>query len=223
MTTRPPLLPALILESKRQPATASVIWLHGLGADGYDFEPLIPQLELDDLPIRWIFPHAPHRPVTINGGMSMAAWYDLVALDLTAQPDAVGIGASCRQLEAWIAAEEERGIARERILLAGFSQGGAIVLETLVAASRPLAGVMALSTYLPLAAQWVATTPADRSTPIWMGHGRNDAVVPLAAAESSRQLLQRDYDLTWRTYPMAHTLCAEEIAEMAAWLRERLS
>ncbi len=218
------LLPALVLEPQHQPATASVIWLHGLGADGYDFEPLVPQLELDDLPIRWIFPHAPQQAVTINGGMRMPAWYDIRALDITAEPDLAGIQASCTQVQQWIAAEQQRGIPRQRILLAGFSQGGAIALETLVTATEPLAGVLALSAYLPLQAQLAAHPPTETTTPIWIGHGRADTVVPLVAAEASYALLKTHYPaLTWHTYPMAHSLCAEEIGEIAAWLRERLS
>jgi phospholipase/carboxylesterase len=199
--------------------TLAVLWLHGLGADGRDFEPIVPELRLR-FPARFVFPHAPVRPVTINGGMAMRAWYDIFGFDRGAQEDAAGIRASAAAVTALIDREIERGMPAERIVLAGFSQGGAIALHTALREPRPLAGVMALSTYLPL----VATLAAERSAantglPIFMAHGTSDPVLPLSLAESSRRALEAlRYSIEWHSYPMQHSVCSEEIGAIAAWL-----
>ncbi len=195
---------------------AAVIWLHGLGADGHDFEPIVPELELR-VPVRFVFPHAPPRPVTINQGMRMRAWYDVLQLG-GGPEDEAGIRASQRLLEEMIAAEKRRGMTK--IVLAGFSQGGAIVLQTALRHPERLAGVLALSTYLPLH----TTVEAERSAangdlPIFMAHGQYDDMIPLARAEQSRRMLERlGYPVQWRTYPMPHSVCAEEVADMSAFL-----
>jgi phospholipase/carboxylesterase len=199
---------------------ASVIWLHGLGADGHDFEPIVPELELDQ-PVRFVFPHAPVRPVTINQGMRMRAWYDILQFGPGPEDDA-GVRASQKLLEAMIAAEKERGI--RQIVLAGFSQGGAIVLQTALRQRERLAGVLALSTYLPLHKTLEAErSPENRDVPIFMAHGQHDEIIPLQRAEQSRQLLERlGYKVEWHTYPMPHSVCPEEIADISAFLRRIL-
>jgi phospholipase/carboxylesterase len=199
---------------------ASVIWLHGLGADGHDFEPIVAELELEQ-PVRFVFPHAPVRPVTINQGMRMRAWYDILQFG-PGPEDETGVRASQKLVEAMIAAEKERGI--RQIVLAGFSQGGAIVLQTALRHSERLAGVLALSTYLPLHRTLEAErSAANREVPIFMAHGQHDDVIPLQRAEQSRQLLERlGYKVQWRSYPMPHSVCPEEIADIAAFLREIL-
>ncbi len=199
---------------------ASVIWLHGLGADGHDFEPIVPELELDQ-PVRFVFPHAPVRPVTINQGMRMRAWYDILQFG-PGPEDEAGVRASQKLLEAMIAAEKQRGIGT--IVLAGFSQGGAIVLQTALRHRERLAGVLALSTYLPLHRTLEAErSPENREVPIFMAHGEHDEIIPLARAEQSRQFLERlDYKVQWHPYPMPHSVCPEEIADISAFLREIL-
>jgi phospholipase/carboxylesterase len=217
------LLPAVVIEPPI-PASASVIWLHGLGADGHDFEPIVPELGLGDAPVRFIFPHAPERPVTINMGYVMRAWYDITAPDLSQGQDEAGTRESEQQLRAWIAHEKSRGIPAERIILAGFSQGGAIVLHTGLRYPEQLGGIMALSTYLPLA-DTVADEKhaANGELPIFMAHGEQDPIIPLALAETSRETLkQLGHPLEWHQYPMQHSVCMEEIGAIAGWLRERL-
>ena len=199
---------------------AAVIWLHGLGADGHDFEPIVPELRLPPaLQLRFIFPHAPIRPVTLNQGMRMRAWYDILRLDGGAE-DAAGIRASQGQVETLITEEVKKGIEPGRIVLAGFSQGGAIALHTALRYSAPLAGVLALSTYLPLAEKLKEEAgTANRKTPIFMAHGLYDDIIPLARAEQSRKILvDAGYDVEWKTYPMPHSVCAEEIADIASFL-----
>jgi phospholipase/carboxylesterase len=199
---------------------ACVIWLHGLGADGHDFEPIVPELELDQ-PVRFVFPHAPVRAVTINQGMRMRAWYDILQFG-PGPEDEAGVRASQKLLEELIAAEKARGIGS--IVLAGFSQGGAIVLQTALRHRERLAGVLALSTYLPLhKALETERSRENRDVPIFMAHGQYDEIIPLARAEQSRQLLERlGYKLQWHTYPMPHSVCPEEIADISAFLREIL-
>lgn len=217
------LLPAVVIEPPL-PATASVIWLHGLGADGHDFEPIVPELGLGGAPIRFIFPHAPERPVTINMGYVMRAWYDITAPDLSQGQDEAGTRESEQQLRAWIAHEKNRGIRPERIILAGFSQGGAIVLHTGLRYPERLGGIMALSTYLPLA-DTVADEKhaANANLPIFMAHGNQDPIIPLAFAEKSRDTLtELGHPIDWHQYPMQHGVCMEEIGAIAGWLRERL-
>jgi phospholipase/carboxylesterase len=195
---------------------AAVIWLHGLGADGHDFEPIVPELELPR-PVRFVFPHAPVRPVTINQGMRMRAWYDVFQLG-GGPEDEAGIRASQKLLEDMIAAEKKRGLSK--IVLAGFSQGGAIVLQTALRHPERLAGVLALSTYLPLHATLVAErSDASRDLPIFMAHGQYDDLIPLHRAEESRQALEHlGYKVQWKTYPMPHSVCPQEIADISDFL-----
>ncbi|MGH8561229.1 MAG: alpha/beta hydrolase, partial [Nevskiales bacterium] len=204
------------------PATASVIWLHGLGADGNDFVPIVPELRLpESLAVRFIFPHAPVRPVTLNGGMRMRAWYDILGLDRTAREDETGIRESQAQIEALIGRENTRGIPSERIVLAGFSQGGAITLQTGLRYPEKLAGLMVLSGYLTLRDRLATeASAANRSTPIFMAHGEFDYMLPMQLGSFSRdQLQQLGYSVDWHCYPMEHQVCAEEIREVAAWLK----
>jgi phospholipase/carboxylesterase len=205
---------------------ACIIWLHGLGADGHDFEPLVPQLDVvDSLGVRVVLPHAPRRPVTINGGVVMPAWYDIPAAGFRQGQDAAGIRESEQQLQALVRREIEAGIPSERILLAGFSQGGAIALHTGLRYARPLAGILALSTYLPVADSLaIEAAAANRSVPVWMAHGTQDPVVPLLLAMESRDILQQQgYDVSWHSYPMPHAVCPEEVRDIRDWLAQRLS
>jgi phospholipase/carboxylesterase len=214
------VLQAVELQTSLTPA-ASVIWLHGLGADGYDFVPVVRELELLKTPAaRYVFPHAPTRAVTINGGYVMRAWYDILGNDLVRREDEQGIRESQQQVEALIAREVERGTPRSRIVLAGFSQGGAIALQTGLRQREPLAALLALSTYLPLAAAFDAErADASRSVPIFMAHGRSDPVIPLARATSSRdQLKAAGYSVEWHEYEMPHSVCEDEIRQIAAFL-----
>jgi phospholipase/carboxylesterase len=210
---------AVEINTGPDPGTA-VIWLHGLGADGHDFEPIVPELGLTK-PVRFVFPHAPVRPVTINQGMRMRAWYDIFQFG-GGPEDEAGVRASQKLLEELIAAEKKRGM--KRIVLAGFSQGGAIVLQTALRHPERLAGVLALSTYLPLNATLEAErSPANQELPIFMAHGQYDDIIPLARAEQSRQILERlGYKVEWHTYPMPHSVCPEEIADISAFLRRLL-
>ena len=200
---------------------ASVLWLHGLGADGHDFEPIVPELELAR-PVRFVFPHAPVRPVTLNQGMPMRAWYDILQLG-GGPEDEAGIRASQKLVEAMIAEEKRRGM--DAIVLAGFSQGGAIALQTGLRYGEPLAGIMALSTWLPLADRLPAErSAANADVPIFMAHGRHDDMVRVDRAESSRQALSAlGYRVEWHDYPMAHAVCPEEVAAISTWLGELLA
>ncbi len=225
MAAQQRLLPAVELESGEEPR-AAVIWLHGLGADGHDFEPIVPELVRAHWPpIRFVFPHAPFRPVTINGGMAMRAWYDILGLELAAREDERGIRDSLARVAALIEREERRGIPPDRLFLAGFSQGGAITLATLIRRARPLRGAIALSTYLPLAASSVAeATVESRQTPVFMAHGRFDPVVPEALARASREHLRAlGYRVEWKSYAMAHQVSSEEVADLGDWLDARLA
>jgi phospholipase/carboxylesterase len=197
----------------------AVIFLHGLGADGHDFEPIVPELGLR-MPVRFVFPHAPVRPVTIDGGMAMRAWYDILGFSAKATEDAAGIRTSAAAVTQLIDREVERGIAAERIVLAGFSQGGAVALHTALREPRALAGVLALSTYLPLA-NTVASerSAANADIPIFMAHGTADSVLPLELAEFSRRTLEAlGYVIEWHAYSMAHSVCMEEVSAVGAWL-----
>ena len=208
------------------PANASVIWLHGLGADGGDFVPLVPELRLPAaISARFIFPHAPVRPITINGGMRMRGWYDIVSLTRSDQQDDAGIRASAALVQDLIEREAAAGVPRRRIVLAGFSQGGAIALHAGLRQAEALAGILALSTYLPLHTTiFSELTAAGRATPILMCHGLHDNVVPLSLGSSSRDgLRQLGCQVEWRDYPMQHQVCPEEIAEIATWMRARLA
>lgn len=215
------ILPAVEIET-RSPPTHTVIWLHGLGADGHDFEPIVDELDPDRLPgIRFIFPHAPIRPVTINGGYPMRAWYDIVSSDFSQRrEDPRGVRESARLLENLIARENARGIADDHIVLAGFSQGGAIALHTGLRHPRRLAGILALSTYLPLADSFIAEADAaNHDVPIFMAHGHGDTVIPYDFALRSSELLQATgYALEWHPYFADHTVCLEEIRDIETWL-----
>jgi phospholipase/carboxylesterase len=217
------LLDAIQLETGRDPA-ASVIWLHGLGADGRDFVPIVGELDLPAAPIRFVFPHAPVQPVTINNGMRMRAWYDIVADDLARREDERGVRASQGLVEALVARERERGIPAARIVLAGFSQGGAIALQTGLRHAERLAGIMALSTYVPISATLEAErNPANADVPIFMAHGAQDPIIPLAHARRSRELLERlGYPVEWHEYVMPHSVSPHEIQDIGAWLRRVL-
>jgi len=198
----------------------SVIWLHGLGADGNDFVPLVDELNLPaELGIRWIFPHAPVMPVTVNGGYRMRAWYDILAPDLSAGVDEAGIRRSRDLLLALLADEQVRGIPAERVLLAGFSQGGVIALTAALAAESKPGGVLALSTYLPL-----RDAPQPGEMAVFMAHGEFDDIVPLAAATDARDyLVAQGLAPEWHPYPMAHSLCAPEVEDIRDWLLRRMS
>ena len=193
--------------------TAAVIWLHGLGADGHDFEPIVPELRLAK-PVRFVFPHAPIRPVTINNGMRMRAWYDIFEFG-GGKEDEAGIRASQKLVDELIAAEKGR-----KIVLAGFSQGGAIVLQTALRHPERLAGVMALSTYLPIASTLAAERhAANKDLPIFMAHGQFDDIIPIERARRSREMLEKlGYPVTWKEYPMPHSVCAPEIGDISAFL-----
>lgn len=202
----------------------AVIWLHGLGADGHDFEPIVPELVRPDWPaLRFVFPHAPVQAVTINNGMAMRAWYDIASFDPNAPQDDAGIRASVARVEALIARENARGIASERIVLAGFSQGGAVVLAAGLRHAQPLAGIVALSTYLPLVPSLAEeASAANREIPIFMAHGSQDPVVVPARGEASRDVLEAlGYRVQWQRYPMQHAVCAAEINDLAAWFQAR--
>jgi phospholipase/carboxylesterase len=217
---RAPLLDTVEIETGA-PADASVVWLHGLGADGHDFEPIVPELGLHRRRVRFVFPHAPVRPVTLNGGIPMRAWFDIAGLDRTAPQDEAGIRDGAELVRALIRRENERGVGSERIVLAGFSQGGALALHTGLRHPEPLAGLLALSTYLPLAERLDAeASPHNRATPIFLGHGTADPLVPSRLGEEARSLLvERGYTVVWRTYPMAHAVCAPEVDDIRTWLR----
>ncbi len=213
-------------EPTSRTADAAVIWLHGLGADGHDFVSLLPELRLPaSMAVRFVFPHAPVRPVTLNNGWPMRAWYDIKSLDANGRDDAEGIAASAQRLATLIAAEQARGIPSERIVLAGFSQGGAVVLYAGLRHSQPLAGILALSTYLPLRDRLSAERSAANSqVPILMCHGTHDPVVTLPFALQSRTALQQaGCALDWREYPMEHSLCAAEVLAISQWLQQRLA
>ena len=215
-----PLLPRVELETAPHP-TAAVIWLHGLGADGHDFAGLVPELDLSGCPpIRFVFPHAPSMPVTVNGGYMMPAWYDILGPNLVSQQDAAGIQSSERAIAALIAHEVARGIPAERIVLAGFSQGCAMALHTGLRLPHRLAGIMALSGYLPLADRFTAERhPANAQTPVFMAHGTQDPVVVIARGEDSRDaLVALGQPVHWRSYPMPHSLHPQEIADISAFL-----
>lgn len=201
----------------------AVIWLHGLGADGHDFEPIVPELGASvSTPMRFIFPHAPTQPVTINGGMVMRAWYDITAMDLSAAVDADGINRSSRHLEHLVGAAVDSGFPPERIFLAGFSQGGVIALHTGLQYPDRLAGVIALSTYIALpGAVQQSASDANRTLPIFMAHGRYDPVIPCSLGERSRDFLAREgYPVQWHEYPMEHSVYPDEIRDLAEWLNE---
>lgn len=217
------ILPHIMLESGNQPQY-SIIWLHGLGADGQDFVSVADELNLSAA-VRYIFPHAPRRPVTVNGGFVMRAWYDIAGDDMAARQDAAGIRDSQNAVETLIAQEVARGIAPSHIFLAGFSQGGVIALHTALRQTAPLGGVLALSTYLPLAESVSAEAGANvRQTPIFMAHGRNDPVVPYQLGVASRDaLLGFGCIVEWHEYAMPHSVCEQELCDIEAWLGKQIN
>ncbi|GAV19521.1 phospholipase/carboxylesterase [Mariprofundus micogutta] len=218
------VLPHLTVETGPNPV-ASVIWLHGLGADGHDFEPVVPQLGLPaDLPVRFIFPHAPSMPVTLNGGYIMPAWYDIKETDLGIEHDRKGITESARDIQMLIEQETLRGMKPERIILAGFSQGAAMALHVGVRQGEKLAGIMALSGYLLLPTETDTFDAKAKETPIFMAHGIHDPVVNFALGDSShRKLTAAGCTVEWHTYPMEHQVCMEEIKQIGKWIAKTLN
>jgi phospholipase/carboxylesterase len=218
-------LPCIEIEPKAaRPADAAVIWLHGLGADGHDFAPIVPELKLPaSLAVRFIFPHAPTIPVTINGGMRMPAWYDILALDIDRQIDNSQLLASAAAVAALIEREVARGVDTRRIVLAGFSQGGAVALQTALAYPEPLAGLLAMSTYFATH-DTIVPHAANRNLPILVLHGSHDPMVPeLMAQRTVAALRELGYAPAYHSYPMAHEVCAREIADISTWLQLRWS
>ncbi len=216
------ILPCVEVATGPDPV-ASVVWLHGLGADGHDFEPIVPALALP-FAVRYVFPHAPVRPVSLNGGWPMRAWFDLGAIDPGATLDRIGIDASTASVAALIAREVTRGSPHQRIVLAGFSQGGAIALHAGLREPRPLAGIVALSTFLPAAEMLPdEASEANHATPILMVHGTLDAVVPEGFGAASRDvLLELGHPVEWHSFPIAHTVCDEEVALIRGFLNRVL-
>lgn len=218
-------LPCVTKHTGPEPV-ASILWLHGLGADGHDFEPIIPELVDPAWPaLRFVFPHAPVRPVTINMGMAMRAWYDIKAMSLDQRADEAGLREAVEQVEALIAAEVEAGIDAERVFLAGFSQGGVVALQAALRHRQRLAGVIGLSCYLPLADALAAErAPANADLPVLLMHGSQDPVVPMALGMHARDTLAGwGYPVDWHAYPMQHTLCMEQIVDLRRWLGARLA
>lgn len=206
-------------------AAHSVIWLHGLGADGHDFEPIVPELLRPGWPpLRFVFPHAPVRPITLNGGMRMRGWYDIHGLELMSVEDEAGIQASVADVGRLIERERQRGVESHRILLAGFSQGGAIALTAGLTSPERLAGIVALSTYLPIAAQTEARrAPIQQALPIFVGHGAVDPIVPQALGLAASQRLQAwGHPVDWHSYGMPHSVCADEIHDLSRWMERHL-
>jgi phospholipase/carboxylesterase len=201
----------------------SIIWLHGLGADGHDFEPIVPELASYIPPTRFVFPHAPVRPVTINGGMPMRAWYDIVSFDRSPPRDREGIETSRTAVEHLVAREIDRGVANESIILAGFSQGGALALYTGLRLEMPLAGLMGLSTYILYSAELDSgRSTANASVPLFVAHGVYDPVVPFMAGQHAAASLRAlGYIVEWHEYPMPHAVCPEEVGDIGIWLSAR--
>jgi phospholipase/carboxylesterase len=224
-TQEPDVSPdAVEIETGRNPQ-AAIIWLHGLGADGHDFEPIVPELvQPSERALRFVFPHAPMRPVTLNGGVAMRAWYDIIALDRRAAEDENGIRASQALITEFIRRENARGVATERLVLAGFSQGGAVALYSGTRYPERLAGIIGLSCYQPLAGRFGAERlTANQATPIFLAHGTQDPVVAPALGEAAcRQLQAAGYAVEWHAYSMPHSVCPQEVADIAAWLRRVL-
>lgn len=212
-------------ETRPRPAW-SIIWLHGLGADGNDFAPIVPELVREGWPgIRFVFPHAKVRPVTINGGVPMRAWYDIVSMQIDQRADESGVRDSIREIEALISRERDRGVPPQRTVLAGFSQGGAIALATALRREAGLAGIVALSTYLPLMnVTKEESTAAGLKTPVFMAHGSQDPVVAQSLGLRSRDTLQAlGVGVEWHSYPMPHSVCAEEVRDLGDWLSRRFA
>jgi phospholipase/carboxylesterase len=218
-----PLLPCVELEPD-QPANAAVIWLHGLGADGNDFVPIVPEMHLpDNMAVRFVFPNAPSIPISINGGMVMPAWYDILAMDFDRKIDNSQLLASAEQIRLLIDREVDRGIASERIVLAGFSQGGAVSYQTALTYMQPLAGLLCLSTYFATGDS-ITTNRANKELPIQICHGTRDPMVPEQLGQAAYQrLLKMGYQVDYKSYPMDHAVCPEEIADISQWLQRVLT
>jgi len=219
------VLETIEIETGERP-DAAIVWLHGLGADGNDFVPIVRELDLpSELAVRFVFPHAPMIPVTLNSGYVMRAWYDISFDGVNKRPDNQGIRSSQAAIEQLIAREKTRGIPARRIVMAGFSQGGAVTLQTGLRHAERLAGLMVLSSYLPLGETLAAEgSPANADVPIFMAHGREDAVIAIDLAERSvEKLRELAYPVDWHEYPMQHSVCLEEIADISAWLKTVLS
>lgn len=216
------LLPAVILETGEKP-DAAVIWLHGLGADGNDFAPIVEELGLPgDLAIRFIFPHAPSIPVTVNGGFVMPAWYDIREMKIDRKVDTLQLMISASAIEAFVRNEVKQGIDSKRIVVAGFSQGGAVAYQVALSYEKPLAGLLAMSTYFATH-DIIETSPANSSIPIEIHHGVHDPVVPeQLGRDAVKYLEEKDYHVKYRTYPMEHAVCPEQIHDISVWLVERL-
>ena len=220
MTT---LLPYVEINPQTAPCS-SVIWLHGLGADGYDFVNIVPELQLPkELPVRFIFPHAPKRPITLNGGYIMRAWYDIESLNIQQREDSDGVRKSQQEICALIENEKQLGIDSNKIILAGFSQGGAMALYTGLRYPEPLGGILALSAYLPLANTFPEeVSTANQTIPIMLAHGTMDPLVPIDIGEMTKKHLEKaGYNVEWHTYQMQHQVCQEEINDLAMWLKNR--
>ena len=215
------------VEQQTRPKPAfTVLWLHGLGADGHDFAPIVPELVRPDWPgIRFVFPHAPVRPVTINNGLPMRAWYDIRNLSIEQRADEAGLRESIAEVDALISRERDRGVPASRVVLVGFSQGGALALASGLRREAAVAGIACLSGYLPMAERTEGElTPAGRATPVFLGHGRQDPVVALALGTRSRAALEGwKIPVTWRDYPMQHSVCADEIRDLGDWMTLRFS
>lgn len=208
------------------PPRASIIWLHGLGANMHDFEPIVPELNIaDSMAVRFVFPNAPTRPVTVNGGMVMRAWFDVLGLEPTSLQDEAGIRGSEEQLRALIEREKGLGVPVGKILLAGFSQGGAVALQTGLRYPESLAGIVALSTFVTLESSLASeVSEANREIPIFMAHGEHDPLIPVEMGRLSRQKLESlGYSVGWHEYPMQHAVCPQEIGDIGKWLRARLA
>jgi len=213
------LLPAIETETHSNPS-ASVIWLHGLGADGNDFAPIVPELGLpDQLSVRFIFPHAPSIPVTVNGGAVMPAWYDILEMDIDRKVDTKGLIDSSLEIQKFVEREMERGISSKKIVIAGFSQGGAVAYHFSLSYNKPLAGLLSMSTYFATSdiAQY---SEANRSIPIEIQHGKFDPVVPEQLAQKAiSDLKEKGYTPEYKNYPMEHSVCPEQIADISTWLQ----
>lgn len=212
-------LETIIIETS-QPIQQSVIWLHGLGADGHDFAPIVPELNMPNT--RFMFPHAPHQPITMNNGYEMRAWYDLYGLTLQTKQDEAGMRAMQQEIESLIEAEQAQGIPADKIVLAGFSQGGAMAFFTGLRYPKKLAGILALSTYVSLKEKLADEAhQANKDTPIFMAHGSFDSIITLDTCLVSRRLLEDlNYQVEWREYPMPHSVCPEEIEDIARFLKQ---
>jgi phospholipase/carboxylesterase len=225
LNNNPPLLETIEINPTGN-TTASIIWLHGLGADGNDFVPVIPELNLpENLPVRFVFPNAPMQPVTINNGYIMRSWYDIVMMDINKHADEKGIAESAQHIWRLIEREEQSGVPTERIMLAGFSQGAVMALTTGLTYPKKLAGILALSGYLPYSEQIMAkASPANKTTPIFLGHGTQDTVVPYFLGQAAHEALtQHQYNVAWYSYPMGHSVCIEEIEAIGTWIVQQLS